>query len=405
MEWLARSSESGLEREGGFHPIRVIFICVQRNFISVQARQGIWAEGYTVTPLRTGYEQVLASRVTDLFATMAQQDGKVTSVEENSIVVTYKDGTQEKVLLGKRYGKAAGYTYPQTLVTDLKVGDKVKSGGVIAYNRNYFMPDTFNPGHVVLKAGVMCKVALMDPIDALEDGSVISEEIAKQFTTQTSEVRTLQARFDQSVRDLVKVGDHVDLDSILCIIEDPEIRDNPLFNDIAMDTLRKLSSHTPRAKVTGVVSRVEVFYHGEFEDMSESLQGVAGQSNRRRRQEAKASGQPAFDGQVDTGFRIRGAALDPDSVAIQVTIDHDVGVTAGDKLVYASQLKSVISRVMTGRNETESGEAIDALFGNTSVEDRMVLSPKLMGTTNTLLRVLSQHIASVYRGRSDVKRP
>jgi len=82
-----------------------------------------------------------------------------------------------------------------------------------------------------------------------------------------------------------------------------------------------------------------------------------------------------------------------------------VGVTAGDKLVYASQLKSVISRVMTGRNETESGEAIDALFGNTSVEDRMVLSPKLMGTTNTLLRVLSQHIASVYRGRSNVKRP
>lgn len=68
-------------------------------------------------------------------------------------------------------------------------------------------------------------------------------------------------------------------------------------------------------------------------------------------------------------------------------------------------MKTVFSRVMVGENRTERGEEIDAIFGNTSIEDRMVLSPKLMGTTNALLRVLSQHVAAVYRGEKDGKAP
>ena len=66
-------------------------------------------------------------------------------------------------------------------------------------------------------------------------------------------------------------------------------------------------------------------------------------------------------------------------------------------------MKTVFSRVMQGTNTTESGEPLDAIFGNTSIEERMVLSPKLMGTTNTLLKVLSKHVAAVYRGKANVK--
>lgn len=73
------------------------------------------------------------------------------------------------------------------------------------------------------------------------------------------------------------------------------------------------------------------------------------------------------------------------------------------KAVFGNQLKTVFSRVMTGVNETESGEPLDAIFGNTSIDERIVHSPKLMGTTNTLLRVLSKHVAAVYRGTADAK--
>lgn len=363
----------------------------------------MFADGYEPTPLRTGYEQVLAHRTTDLFAATAEADGVITEVTKRALVLRHKDGSETRVALGKRFGKAAGVTYPHEVVSDFKKGDKVKTGDVLAYNRKFFTPDTFNPGQVVWKAGAMCRTALIDNIDTLEDGSAISQETAKKMITQTTDVRTIEVRFDQSVSGLVQEGDHVDLETILCTIEDPETADNPLFDDAALDTLRRLSAMTPRAKLTGTVSRVECFYHGEFEELSPSLQALAKASDQERRRQAKATGRPAFTGQVDTSFRIRGNALAPDTLAIQVYIDHDVSASVGDKFVFANQMKTVVSRVMVGQNTTETGESVDAIFGNTSIEDRMVLSPKLMGTTNTLLRVLSKHVAAVYRGEKDGK--
>jgi hypothetical protein len=375
----------------------------RQNFIAIQQQQGVFADGYEPTPLRTGYEQVIAHRTSDIFATTAEDEGKVVSVSKQSIVVEYKDGEKVHVELGKRHGTAAGVTYPHEVVTDLKEGDKVKYGDVLAYNRKFFTPDHLNPGQVVWKGGALCRTALIDNIDTLEDGSAISQEAAKKLTTQTTETRTIEVRFDQYMHDLVKEGDHVGIDSILCTIEDPETAENQLFDDAALDTLRRLSAMTPRAKVTGTISRIEVFYHGDFEDLSENLQTLAIAGDRKRKRQAKALGTPAFTGQVDASFRVKGKALDPDTLAIRIYIDHDVAASVGDKGVFGNQMKTVFSRVMTGTNTTESGEPIDAIFGNTSIEDRMVLSPKLMGTTNALLITLSKHIAAVYRGTTDVR--
>jgi hypothetical protein len=278
-------------------------------------------------------------------------------------------------------------------------------GDTLAYNRKFFVPDDFNPGGVVWKAGVMVRTALIDDIDTLEDGSAISSSTAKALTTQTTEIRNVEVRFDQYLYDMVNVGDHLDLDSILCTIEDPETAENPLFDTMASDTLKRLTAMTPRAKTTGTVSKIDCFYHGEFEDLSPNLQTIAEAANKNRRLQAKALGQPAYDGQVDTSFRVKGNALDPDVLVVQIYIDHDVGTGKGDKGVFANQLKTTFSRVFHGVNRTVSGEDLDAKFGKTSIQDRMVLSPEKMGTTNTLLRLLSKHISDVYRGTTDAKRP
>lgn len=348
--------------------------------------------------MRTGYEQIIPLRTSDLYAATAQQKGKITNVTKRSVEVTYEDGTIHSVALGTQHATAAGVTYPHEVSTPLKEGDAVNPEDVIAYNRQFFAEDPFNPGKVAMRAGVLVKTAIMDNVETLEDGSVISEEVAEKLRTKTTEIKTLQIRFDQSVRDLVSVGDHVDIDSILCVIEDPETAENPLFDDVAMDTLKRLSSSTPTAKVSGHVSRVDVYYHGDFEDLSPNLQTLASRFDKERKRQAKALGKKGFTGEVDTNFRVNGAALDPDTLAIQVYIDHDVGMGKGDKLVISHQMKSVVSRVMTGRNETERGEPLGAFFGNVSIENRKVLSPKLMGTTITLQKALSKHVAGVYRG-------
>jgi hypothetical protein len=373
------------------------------NFIPIQQQQGIFADGYEVTPVRTGYESIVAQRTSSIFAVSAEHDGKVISVDKHGIQVEYANGEREGFQLGLVHGSAAGVNYPHTLTTDLKAGTSFKAGDTLTYNDKYFTPDRYNPNQVLWKAGCMARVAFCDNMDTLEDGSVISEALAKRLNTQTTEIKNITIRFDQSVSDLVKVGQHVDLNSILCIIEDPELAGNTLFDEAAIETLRKLSAYTPRAKMVGTVSKIECYYHGDLDEMSDNLRAIAVQSDKERAARAKALNETAYTGEVDESFRVKGQALENDHLVLRIYIDHDVPCGKGDKGVLANQMKTVFSRVMEGRNESADGVPLDVLFGNTSVEERMVLSPKLIATTSILLQVLSKHIVALRRGTVDAK--
>lgn len=59
-------------------------------------------------------------------------------------------------------------------------------------------------------------------------------------------------------------------------------------------------------------------------------------------------------------------------------------------------MKTVFSEVLEREVRTESGEIVDAIFGEKSMNDRIVNSPYLIGTTNTLLSVLSKKAAELY---------
>lgn len=61
-------------------------------------------------------------------------------------------------------------------------------------------------------------------------------------------------------------------------------------------------------------------------------------------------------------------------------------------------MKTVFSEVMSTDMITESGEIIDAVFGQQSIEARVVTSPSVIGTTNTLLKVLGTNAVKIYKG-------
>ena len=47
---------------------------------------------------------------------------------------------------------------------------------------------------------------------------------------------------------------------------------------------------------------------------------------------------------------------------------------------------------------TENGDVIDVVFGQKSIVNRIVNSPAMMGTTNTLLKVIAKKAVSLYKG-------
>lgn len=366
------------------------------GFIPIQHSSGTFTKGYRTTPLRTGFEHVIAHRVDDMFASAAIADGKVVGLSNSVLTVEYDNGEKQSVIVGRRFGKAAGKNIPQMLVTDFKLGDTVKKGDIIAYNSNYFSPDLLVPKQVVWKAGVMAMVAFMEHADTLEDSSVISEKLAEELETSITTIRDITVKFSDTIHSLVQVGDEVEDDTILCTIEDAVTAEGNLFSEKSLDMLQLLAANTPRAKQRGVVEKIEVLYHGDLEDMSESLSLVAGQSDRARKRQCREMGEPPITGSVDATARIQSQPLVADHAIIRVYITGPVAAGVGDKVVFASQLKSVVGRLMAGRNETKDGQEIDAIFSYQSVANRIVRSPEIMGMANLLLLKLSGRMADAY---------
>jgi hypothetical protein len=135
-----------------FHRGNQHLLAKRVSFASNQASQAVSAENYTPNILRTGYDNVLAHRTSELYSKVAKDEGTVTKVTDDVIQVTYKDGTVDAYGLGLAIGEASGEFHRHTKVTDLKVGDKFNKGDVIGWDRQWFERDLFCPGQVAWKS-------------------------------------------------------------------------------------------------------------------------------------------------------------------------------------------------------------------------------------------------------------
>lgn len=299
--------------------------------MGIQHSHGMACSGYTQSAVRTGYEQILAQRTGDLFAQAARFDGKVISRKPNAIVVQYSDGSTKGVELGRRYGAAAGgLTIAHDVVSEMKEGDTFKKGDIIAYNSGFFEKDIFNPKNVIWKMGVTAKTVLYESSETHEDASSISKRLAEKLTTKVTKIKTVVVAFDQEVKNVLQPGNDVEHRTILCIIEDAVTSNANLFDEQTLNTLKMFSNQAPTAKTKGKLERIEVYYHGEKEDMSPSLRTLADTSDRIFMSRQRAMGKPVFTGSVNEGFRIDRDPLQMDTLAIRFYMTSDVPSGVGD---------------------------------------------------------------------------
>jgi hypothetical protein len=332
-----------------------------------------------------------------MFCYSARQDGRVVSKGKTGIIVEYADGTRKGVSLGRTYGKAEGSVYPQDVTTMLSAGDTFKKGANIAYNTGFFEPDFMAPGNIIYKGSMLVKTALWESNQTFEDSSSISRSLSKKMSASTTKVKSIVVDFKQNLIDVVKIGQSVHPKDILMVIEDEITSTTSYFDEESLSTLRKLSKQAPSSSYDGVVDRIEVYYHGDLEDMSASLRDITMQSDGLMSTIARSSGADVITGQVNEGYRVNGTPLSVDRAEIRVYITITTEAGVGDKGIFANQLKSVIGEVMDYDMHTESGAKIEAIFGYRSIAARIVTSPVVMGTTATLLKVIAQNAVKMYK--------
>lgn len=349
---------------------------------------------------------MMAQRTDDLFSSVAKGPGTIAEKTKGYVVIKYDDPElgEDRIELGRKFGIVTGHTEPHEVICDLEVGAKVDKDHVVAYHPGFFARDWREPTQVAFKNGVTTNIALVENNNTFEDASLISERLSQKMTTMVTHTRVLMVNFNQAIRNLVSEGQHVDNEDTLAFIEDEVSATFDYFDESTMETLKRLGNPAPRAKHVGKVERIEVFYFGEKEDMSDSVRKIADKYDSIRTKNAKLLGtETALTGQVFTPSRIDGMPLEIDMMAIRIYITHQRGMGDGDKLVVGNQKKSVVSGVYKGICRTTTpvlpgGQPwdIDLQFSYRAINARIVNSALLLGMGNILIENIQQEMLKAY---------
>lgn len=363
-------------------------------FASVQQSQVMAADNYTVNPLRTPYDTMVAYRTSELYSSVAKKDGKVTEVTPQGLTVEYEDGTEAKFSLGYSIGKGAGEYHKHMKVTDFKVGDSFTKGTVIAWNELFFARDNIDPTRVVWKSGGMARIALIEDQFTFEDSIGITKEFAETSTTPFVKNTEFKIDANQSIKMHVKVGEKVEYDQILCDIEDPVSAAFEYDDAGEFDGLDRMGIKQKKAKQAGTITRIEVIYNGDLDEWDESLRTFIKKQDNARSKEAAFKSMEAKTGNVGGNTSVGKSKVYPGTAIVTIYIENKINTTTADKFVVGNQMKGTVGFIYEHPITTTDGRKVDITFSLKSLLNRMVLSLRDKIVANEVNNVYTQRMIS-----------
>lgn len=349
--------------------------------------------------ITTGADEALPYLVSNLFAKKADKDGKVVSVDENRVLVEYKDGTKDYVDLTTHVEKnsSSGFYVTLKLDTDLIEGKSFKKGDILAYDKHSFSNDVGPTDNIAYNIGTLAKFAILNTDEGYEDSAIISADLSDAMTSDVVLMcpnHPITLSKDTNVYNLVKVGQKIKEGDTLLVIQrayDDE-DSNMLLKNLVDDEeeITDIGRVPIRSKVTGVVQDIVINRTVDINELSPSLKKIVTDYERdlkRKKKEMKEYGIENPDLYVGSTDK-----LDPtgkmknvsDGIIIEIYLKYEDKMSVGDKLIYYSALKGVVKDIFPEGDEPRSSyrpnEKIHALLSLGSVNGRMTGSILINGS-------------------------
>jgi len=373
------------------------------TFSNIQASHVCGCENYTTARMRTGYEKILPHRTSDKFAKAADEDGTIVDIDNKLEImkIRYKSGREESISFADYEGEVSGLNIHHNLVLNVKLGEKVKEGDILVYNSGFFKPDPQSK-QVNHTHGFTAYTAVMEVDDTHQDSSAISKDIAEKLVIQPTELRTVKVTSSTDIIDIVKVGTEININDKLCIIEDEAISALAGSEELAL-LAEELNVKQPKAEYAGTISKIDVFYAANIDDMTPSLAKVVRSINlakNKRRKYASDTGQAdehPMPTQVPVGTKFKDVTFEEDTVLLLFYITESIGMDSGSKIIFGNQLKSTVSTIFDPEDiVAESGKQIDAVFGSSSINARIISSIFTTSRVEASLDDAEQHILDIW---------
>jgi hypothetical protein len=363
---------------------------------------------YEVGRLRTGFESVIAHRTSSLFSTVADQDGEVVEIDTNLKLckIKYKDNSFQVIDYSTKYTDSAGTIITQKVNLNnllTKVGAKFKKDTVLAYNPDYFEQDAYNPTQVNWKLGIYGNVALMETDGTYEDACVISEELSRKLSIIPVHRKVISLTPNTYIYKYSTIGTHIkSIDPIMTFEEIDLEMEEIKVSEAELELWEKLDRKLPKANHTGTIVNMEVYYNVHPNEMHHTLRDLV--INVIRNQDLKFKKAQGTNSATDfipsmklpITSKFKGASFISPTVAIVYYIQDEHVAGIGDKIIFDSSLKSVISNVMSEPMTTESGRVVDAQFASQGVFNRIITSPFVQGCAQTIMEKLEDDVIKMY---------
>lgn len=359
------------------------------------------AANYTPSMLLTGYENVLAHRNNELYCKVAENDGEVIKVDKHGLYVKYIDNKTDSYPLGITLGKASGEIHKHVRVTDLKVGAKFTKGDVIGWNSQFYDRDILNPMQVALKFSTMANIALTEGQFQFEDSLEVSETFSQESKSSFIKSKEINVKFTETVTLLKNINDLVEYDSILCEIEDP-VTGGLTIPDENLIGLTKLGIIQKKAETTGKIIKIDVFYNGNVDEMSNSLKDIVTNADKQLAKEMAAiETNYKVTGNINSNLNVQKPSIYPNTVKIIFQIERELPSTHADKFVAGIQMKGTTGNIFTGVIKgLLDDQPIDIKFSCKSLYSRMVVSLRNKLVACKYIKGINTNTLKIYLGES-----
>lgn len=363
----------------------------------------------------TGMNKTLAFLISDDFCFHAKKDGVVSKIDaaHKLAILDYDDGTRDAIDLSDKLSKNSnmGFYIHQNFQMCFKEGDHFKEGDILALNPDYF---SGKGKDVDYHPGALAKVAIAAGDFSFEDSTLISQSLGEKCTSKINMLKQIQLGKNAIIYKIKDVGDKVDAgEAILDFtssFDDPDTASfmAKLSNSLDGDYMDELTHEQVRSKYAGLITDLQIVYNCPFEELSESLQKLIKKYQRRvgERKNAlqgiKASAVhiPPIE-QVSSNKSIKTEFPPDGGVIINVWVEYESVMGAGDKLTYNTALKGVISRVLPNDKapitDYREDEPVEGVLTPTGVISRMTSDIYKLLFSNKVLVNLGKDIREVWK--------
>ena len=222
------------------------------GFTSGQTKHIIKIRGASPPVISTGMDKITPFIVGGTYVPKAKDDGVIMNIDHTHeiIIIKYKNGKTESIKFGEIVQRNSSFYFPNFIVPNVKEGQKVKKGDIVAYESDFYKKDVF--GNIRSSQGVLAKLVLHEKSLTDDDSSVITESLSKKLTTSVVKRKQICLNRSTNIISFIKNGAHVLKGDPLLTFEDSgEEEVNKLlktFGDTNTDVL-EMSRQIGRAHV------------------------------------------------------------------------------------------------------------------------------------------------------------